>query len=79
VGCSTFTLAPSPLGLDFYATRFAGAVVAIAAPWQAFGIFDEAALYGVVVDVPEFLDVLSVGEDVEVVVAGFARIACGRL
>ena len=57
MGRSSFALVPRPLGFDFYSTWFAGEIVAIAAPWPVFGLVDEAALYGVAVDVPEFLDV----------------------
>ena len=74
MGCSPFALVPSPFGFDFYSAGFPGEVVAIAAPWPIFGGFDEAAYDWVSVDVPELLDVLSVGEDVEVVVAGLPEL-----
>jgi len=74
VGCSPFALVPGPLGFDFYSAGFPGEVVAITAPWPVFGVFYEAALYGVAVDVLELLDVLAVGEDVEVVVAGLPEL-----
>ena len=74
MGCSPFALVPSPLGFDFYSAGFAGEVVAIAAPWPVFGVFCEASFYRVAVDVLELLDVLLVGEDVEVVVAGLPEV-----
>ena len=75
MGCSPFALVPSPLGFDFYSAGFAGEVVAIAAPWPVFGVFCEASFYRVAVDVLELLDVLLVGEDVEVVVAGLPELS----
>ena len=74
MGCSPFALVPSPFGFDFYSTWFAGEVVAIAARWPVFGLLDEVTYDWVAVDVPELLDVLAVGEDVEVVVAGLPEL-----
>ena len=73
-GCGSFAAGPGPVGFDFDATGFAGGQVFIAAPGPVFGFLDEAAFDGVAVDVPEFLDPLSMSEHVEVVVAGLPEL-----
>ena len=61
-------------GFDFYSAEFGGLVVVVAAPWPVFGAFDEATFYWITVDVLQFFDVLFLGEDVEVVVAGLPEV-----
>ena len=68
MGCSPFAAVRCPFGFDFYSAGFAGEVVAVAAPGPVFRGFYEAAVYRVAVDVLQLLDVLLMGEDVEVVV-----------
>jgi hypothetical protein len=46
----------------------------VAAPWPVFGTFNQATFDRIAVDVFQFLDVLSMGEDVEVVVAGLPEL-----
>ena len=53
---------------------FAGEIVAEAAPWPVFGVFDETSVDRVAMKVAELFDVLPVGEDVEVVVAGLPEV-----
>ncbi len=74
IGCS---LAGGPLGFDFYGAGFSGGVVVEAAPAIVFGFGDEASGDWVSVDVLDFLFELSVGEDVEVVVAGLPEMFSG--
>jgi len=74
VGVLAFAEVPSPFGFDFDAAGFAGEIVAETAPWPVFGPGNEASLDGIAVDVFQFFNVLSVGEDVEVVVAGLPEL-----
>jgi len=74
VGVLAFAEVPGPFGFDFDAAGFAGEIVAETAPWPVFGLFDEAAYDWATVDVLQFFNVLSVGEDVEVVVAGLPEL-----
>jgi hypothetical protein len=60
---------------------FVGGVGLEAAPRPFSGLCDEAPRDGIAVDVAELFDALSLGEDVEVVVAGFPNVvfcACAR-
>jgi len=66
---------PGPLGFDFYSTGCGGQVMAIAAPWPVFGACDEATFDGIAMNVLQLFDVLAMGEDVEVVVAGLPELA----
>lgn len=62
------------MGFDFDEGGFAGGPVAEAGPDVVFGFLDETAGHGVAMDVAELLDEFSVGEDVEVVVAGLPEL-----
>ncbi len=75
-GWDRFPLAPvpGPLGLDLDAALLAREIVAEAAPWPVLGFVDEATFDGIAVHVSELLYVLSVCEDVEVVVAGLPEL-----
>jgi hypothetical protein len=65
---------PGPVGFDFYAALFAGEPVLIAAPWPVFRGFDEFPLHGIAMKVTKFLAELTLGEDVEVVIAALPEL-----
>jgi hypothetical protein len=74
VGDRPFAAVPGPFGFDLYVAGIAGEIVAEAAPWPVFGVFDEASVDRVTVKVAELFDVLPVSEDVEVIVAGLPEV-----
>jgi len=59
----------SPLMCDLDGVGFVVGVCAVTAPWPVFGVLCQAGFDWVAVHVAEFFDALSLGEDVEVVVA----------
>ena len=74
MGVLAFAEVPGRCGFDFDAAGFAGEMVAETAPWPVFGPGNEATYDWVTVDVLQFFNVLSVGEDVEVIVAGLPEL-----
>ena len=65
---------PGPGGFDLDAAWDAGEPVAVAAPWPVFGVFDEARLDRVAVEIAKLLVEFGAGEDVEVVVAALPEL-----
>ena len=62
------------LGFDLDATLFAAEVMAIARPWPVLRSFYEASLDWIAVNVFQLLDILLMGQNVEVVVAALPEL-----
>ena len=65
---------PGPGGFDLDAARDSREPVAVAAPWPVFGVFDEARLDRVAVEIAKLLVEFGAREDVEVVVAALPEL-----
>ena len=69
-GSLALALRPGPVGFDFDCFYFACEPMAVAAPWPVFGVFDQAALNRIAVDVAQLFHELSLCEDIEIIVPG---------